>query len=57
TGLILGILVWLHFGISIDSWFYGCIISLLFPIVMILLLNPFSKNRFNFTKLHFYRAK
>ena len=57
TGLILGILVWLHFGISIDSWFYGCITSLLFPIVMILLLNPFSKNRFNFTKLHFYRAK
>ena len=52
AGLIAGIGTWI-FGSSPNSWFYGCIISLLLPAAIILILSTFIRKEFNFLKLQF----
>jgi Na+/proline symporter len=56
TGLTAGLATWVYFGLSSESWFYGCLLSFLTPILVIFISSPFTKERFNFAKLRFYKA-
>jgi Na+/proline symporter len=56
SGLITGFSTWLYFDMSSESWFYGCLLSFLIPIVIILVSFPFTRQRFNPYKLKLYKS-
>jgi len=57
AGLLSGIGIWVYFGDLNESWFYGCMISLLVPVIIIIVVSFFSKGQFNFAKLRYYKIK
>lgn len=55
-GLITGFSTWIYFNMSGGSWFYGCLLSFAVPFIIIAAAYPFTRQRFNFVKLKYYKA-
>lgn len=56
SGLIAGFSTWIYFNMSGESWFYSCLLSFVIPVIIIVISFPFTKHRFNFSRLRFYKA-
>jgi len=54
-GLLTGIATWIYFDLSSESWFFGCLLSFIVPILTVAAAYPFTKQRFNFARLKFYK--
>lgn len=57
SGLLAGLFTWISFDLSAESWFYGCLISFALPIFIVFATYPLTKERFNFTRLAFYKME
>lgn len=55
-GLTAGLTTWINFGLSSEGWFYSCLLSFITPVLVILISFPFTKERFNFARLRFYKS-
>ena len=50
-GLIVGLATWIYFDLSAESWFFGCLLSFMIPVIVIFAAFPFTEKRFNFERL------
>lgn len=51
AGIVTGLGAWIYLEDSNTDWFYGTLISFLLPILILALVDTFSKERFNFVSL------